>query len=186
METKIEKIPFGKAARIGNFKIWRSKYTLPGHVEDNNGVKPSKKQKMVIECINVSVLDGSFSVRIPQTFEMFAMLSLAYQWLHSGDKEERERGETFLRMAVPNMFYVSSICNGFFHHAVEMVTNAYANPSLLCDNEDGKSFIDETRETVDGFLSWHKEYEKYVSENEPTEQDIRQDELADEATKILS
>lgn len=174
-------IPFGRPARIGNFKIWKSKFTFDKDA-DGKKIKP----QIVGDCINVSILDDSWMVRIPQTFEMFGMLTVAYQWSKSDNAEERKRGLDYLRTAMSNIFYVSSICNGFYHHGVEMLTSAYAAPSVLRDTENGRAFIDDVKDTVSRFLSWREEFDKHVSASEPTEQDIRQEELAEKAADILS
>lgn len=173
-EKSIKQIPFGKPVRMGNFKIWRSVYAVG-----------KGKSKTDIECINVSNMDGTWYVRIPQTFEMFSMLTLAYQWSQSDDAGEREHGESFIRTVLSNMTYVSCICNGFYHHGVEMVTSAYANPSLLQDTEEGKNFIFDAKGTVKRFLAWREEYEKHVEANEPTEEELHREEIADEAMEIL-
>lgn len=187
-------IPFLKPARVGNFKIWKSKFELvidptdeqrKKVAEESNGKKKAVRQKMNIECINVSILDGSWSVRVPQTFEQFSMLSIAYAWSQSEDEEERKKGTDYLRTTISNMYYVSCICNGFFHHGVEMVTAAYANPSLLNDTEKSEKFILEANDTIKRFLVWREEYEKNVKENEPTEQELHQDELAEQAMNIV-
>lgn len=168
-------IPFGKPARLGNFRVWRSKLIVG-----------KGKTKSDIECINLSNLDGTWLVRIPQTFEMFGMLTVAYQWANSENAEERRRGDGFIRTALSNMAYVSMICNGFFHHGVEMVTAAYANPSLLNDTEEVKNFMLDAKDTIKRFLVWREEYERHVSENEPTEQDLHQEDLAEQAADILT
>jgi len=168
-------IPFGRPASMGNFRLWKS-HTVIGQ----------GKGKINVECINVSTIDGAWSVRIPQTFKMFGMLTVSYQWSQSEDMEERRRGEGFIRAALSNMFYVSSVCNGFFHHGVEMVAAAYANPTLLQDTEEGQRFVAGAKDTIERFLVWRKEYEKHVKENEPTEQDLHQEEIAEEAMGILN
>lgn len=173
-QTGQKGIPFGRPARIGNFRLWKSAVTI-GKGKAKNG----------IECINVSNLDGTWLVRIPQTFEMFGMLTVAYQWANSENTEERRRGDAFIRTALSNMAYVSMVCNGFFHHGVEMIAAAYANPSLLQDTEEGKNFIGDARGTVERFLAWREEYDKHVADNEPTDKDIRQEEFAEEAMDIL-
>ena len=173
-EDAVVGIPFGRPARMGNFRVWRSTVVVG-----------KGKAKTGIECINVSNLDGTWLVRIPQTFEMFGMLTVAYQWANSENTEERRRGDGFIRTALSNMAYVSMVCNGFFHHGVEMIAAAYANPSLLQDTEEGKNFIGDARGTVERFLAWREEYDKHVTDNEPTDKDIRQEEFAEEAMDIL-
>lgn len=173
-EDAVVGIPFGRPARMGNFRIWRSTIVVG-----------KGKAKTGIECINVSNLDGTWLVRIPQNYEMFGMLTIAYQWANSENAEERRRGDGFIRTALSNMAYVSMVCNGFFHHGVEMIAAAYANPSLLQDTEEGKNFIEDAKGTVERFLAWREEYDKHVADNEPTDKDIRQEEIAEEAMDIL-
>lgn len=174
-QTEQSAIPFGRPARMGNFRVWRSTVVVG-----------KGKAKTGIECINVSNLDGTWLVRIPQTFEMFGMLTIAYQWANSENAEERRRGDGFIRTALSNMAYVSMVCNGFFHHGVEMIAAAYANPSLLQDTEEGKNFIEDAKGTVERFLAWREEYDKHVKDNEPTEHDLHQEEIAEEAMGILN
>ena len=174
-------IPFGKPARIGNFKIWKSKYTFDKDA-DGKKIKP----QIVGDCINVSSLDGSWMVRIPQTFEQFAMLSLAYSWSLSEDKDEQVKGTDYLRTAISNMYYVSCICNGFFHHGVEMVTSAYVDPELLKENERGVAFLKDAKQTIERFLEWRKGYDAMVTAGEPSDRELHQDEIAEQAMEILS
>lgn len=162
-------IPFVKPVRVGNFKLWRSR------IGGRDG----------IEAINVSTLDGGWLVRIPQTYELFAMLSTAYGWSVGEDADARVRGEDFLRVSLSNMLYVSCICNGFYHHAVEMVTTAYANPDILRDRKSYKSFRRAGREVVERFLAWRDGYDKVVSESEPSDADFSLDEQAERAAEIL-
>lgn len=181
MSSAADSIPYGKPAEVGNFRIWRSKYVIPlkaaGACRRGGRVRTAD-----IECINISTADGSFLVRIPQTYEMFSMLMMAYKWSRSKDRRESEDGTAFLRCALSNMLYVSSVCNGFFHQGVQMVASAYADPSLLRDTENGRKFMEDARGTVSRFLEWHSEYEKNVATGEP---DDRSDEIAEQAMDIV-
>ena len=192
---KISMIPFGKPARIGNFKIWKSKFELVSDpteeqrrkvAEESRGKKKAVRQKVTIDCINVSILDGSWTVRIPQTFEQFAMLSLAYSWSLSEDKDEQVKGLDYLRTAISNMYYVSCICNGFYHHGVEMVTSAYADPDLLKENERGVAFLKNAKQTIERFLEWRKGYDKLAGTGEPSDRELHQDEIAEQAMEMLA
>ena len=193
-QTEQSAIPFGKPARIGNFKIWKSKFELVSDpteeqrkkiAEESRGKKKAVRQKVTIDCINVSILDGSWMVRIPQTFEQFAMLSLAYSWSLSEDKDEQVKGSDYLRTAISNMYYVSCICNGFFHHGVEMVTSAYADPDLLKENERGVAFLNDAKLTIERFLEWRKGYDELVAAGEPSDRELHQDEIAEQAIELL-
>lgn len=188
-------IPYGKPARIGNFKIWKSKFELVSNpteeqrkkvAEESKGKKKAVRQKVTIDCINVSILDGSWMVRIPETFEQFAMLSLAYAWSLSEDKDKQVKGTDYLRTAISNMYYVSCVCNGFYHHAVEMVTSAYVDPELLKENERGVAFLKDAKLTIERFLEWRKGYDEMVAAGEPSDRELHQDEIAEQAMEILS
>ena len=194
-QTEQSTIPFGKPARIGNFKIWKSKFELVSDpteeqrkkvAEESKGKRKAVRQKVTIDCINVSILDGSWTVRIPQTFEQFAMLSLAYSWSLSDDKDEQVKGTDYLRTAISNMYYVSCICNGFFHHGVEMVTSAYVDPELLKENERGVAFLKDAKQTIERFLEWRKGYDAMVAAGEPSDRELHQDEIAEQAMEILA
>lgn len=194
MERMTDAIPFGKPVRMGNFKLWMSNYllsTAPTEAEQRkysaeyDGKKKVKPKKTIVRCINASVLDGAFSVRIPENVEMFPMLSLAYQWYVGGTEEEKQRGLDYIRTVLSNMLYVSSICNGFYHRGIEMVSVAYTSPSVLRDTEEGGEFRKDVAETIERFLSWYDEYEKLAADGEPTADDIRSDELAEQAAAVL-
>ena len=60
-------IPFNRAVRVGNFKVWRSRVSLG-----------SGKDKTSIEAVSVSNLDGSWKVQIPSTSQMFGFIMQQY------------------------------------------------------------------------------------------------------------
>lgn len=167
-------IPFGKPALIGNFKVWRSR-TVVG----------KGRNKSDLECINISNVDGSWFVRIPATFEMFGMITVAFAWYNGENEEEKKRGEDFLQSSLSNMMYVSCICNGFYHHGVQMLTNVYANPDLLRDKKKFKALKKETEGCIERFLLWREEYERQMK-IEPTEKEQQQEEFAEQAAEIIS
>lgn len=168
-------IPFVKPVRVGNFKLWRSK-TVIGKGKD----------KLDIEAINVSNLDGTWSVRIPATFEMFGMIVAAYQWYNSDNDEEKKRGEDYLFTVFSNMMYVSSVCNGFYHRGVQMVSTVYAYPDVLRDKKKFKSLKKEAEGTIKRFLEWRKDYDEYLRSLEPSGKELMQDEIAEKAMNILN
>ena len=53
-------IPFGKAVRVGNFKLWRGNYVIG-----------EGKQKTTVECLYISSLDGAWMVRVNATSMLF-------------------------------------------------------------------------------------------------------------------
>lgn len=153
------KIPFGKPAQFGNYRIWRSKYPIG-----------KGKDKDFIDQINIGNLDGTWQVRIPATFEMYAILTELY-----ADEGKQE----ILAEYVNNMAFVTITGNGYFQRAVELVAIAYANPSLLTKKDkQHKAFVKNAEALIKAFLEWRKVYDERVKLDEPTEQDDRQDEIA--------
>ena len=153
------KIPYGKPARVGNYRIWRSKYPVG-----------KGKDKDFIDQINVGNLDGTWQVKIPATFEMYAILTELYS---------DEGNQEILADYVNNMAFVTITGNGYFQRAVELVAIAYANPSLLTrKDKHHKPFVKNAEALIKAFLEWRKVYDERVKLDEPTEQDDRQDEIA--------
>lgn len=174
MEDGVAAIPFGKAVRVGNFRIWRSNFTLDfmptcemlseeDRARLDRGEIRLKRQKENVECINISNMDGTWMTRIPQTYEMYGMLTMAWQWYNSDNAEEKKRGEDYFSTVLSNMSYVSSIGNGFYHQALMMVATAYAYPALLSDRKKSREFGREADSLVRDFLSWRKEYDRHMN-----------------------
>ena len=154
------KIPFVKPARVGNYKIWRTKATVG-----------KGKDKYDVEQICVSDLEGVWQVRIPETNVMFAAISGLYA-------DEGLAGS--LSTIFANMFMVSSIPNGFFHRAVQMCSALYFNPDLLRKKKERKDLVKEAKKLVEDFLEWREVYESQVKGNEPTEEQEHSDEVLEE------
>jgi len=153
------KIPYGKPANVGNYRIWRSKFPVG-----------KGKDKDFIDQINIGNLDGTWQVRIPATFEMYAILTELYA-------DEGKQGS--LAEYVNNMAFVTITGNGYFQRAVELVAIAYANPSLLTKKDkQHKAFVKNAEALIKAFLEWRKVYDERVKLDEPTEQDDRHDEIA--------
>jgi len=157
--SEASKIPYGKPARVGNYRIWRSKYPVG-----------KGKDKDFIDQINIGNLDRTWQVKIPATFEMYAILTELY-----ADEGKQE----ILAEYVNNMAFVTITGNGYFQRAVELVAIAYANPSLLTKKDkQHKAFVKNAEALINAFLDWRKVYDERVKLDEPTEQDDKQDEIA--------
>ena len=154
------KIPFVKPARVGNYKIWRTKTTLG-----------KGKDKYDVEQICVSDLEGVWQVRIPSTNGMFAAISGLYA-------DEGLAGS--LSTIFANMLMVSSIPNGYFHRAVQMCESVYFNPDLLRKKKERKDLVKEAKKLAEDFLSWRDVYDAQVKENAPTEEQEHSDEVLEE------
>ena len=185
MEKELAKIPFNKPARVGNFKIWRSKMELTFTPDitnkemDGKGRTVVRKQKELIECINISNLDGTWMTRIAETYEMFIMLMQSYGWYMSDNEEAKKRGEDYLTTVFSNMLWVSNITNGYYHEGVFMVGGAYADPTLLSDKKKFKSFKDTADRVIKDYLSWRKTFDK-VTQKELSKEELKKDEQVQE------
>lgn len=167
--TENTSIPFVKPARIGNFKIWRSKKIVG-----------NAKAKAKIEQISVSTIDGSWQVTIPETFEMFSMISDMYE-----EHTEERMGQ--ISFILSNMLYASCISNGFFQRAITICATIYANPTMLKEDDPSNAkLMKDVHNLIDGFLDWRKAYDEKVSGYEPTEQEIENEDRAEKMAKILT
>lgn len=191
-------IPFNKAVRAGNFKLWRIRQNIDWQptaedVKDDEtkellvaGKIRLKKRNVSIEAICVSNLDGTWQTRIPQTFSMFGTLSECYRQSVVAEKEEdRSAAMSQLATILSDMYYVSCIDNGYYHHGVTMLTAAYARPDLLRGGKEGRAFEKEAHETVKGFLGWRKEYDELMKRNAPTDEDMEREETAAAMTEQM-
>lgn len=170
MAVRNDVIPFGRAVRVRNWKLWRSRRrTTSGNVE----------------ALNVSTLDGAWSVCIPSTMEMYGFLCMAYKDYLSDDTSVKAMGEAVLSLVLSNIMYVSCIGNGYFQRAVEVCATVYAHPSLL-DKKDKehKVLVEDVKRLSKEFLEWRKTVVDAEVE-EPTDDDLRREELAGQAMDIL-
>ena len=167
-QTKKNEIPLGKPARVGNFKLWRSKLSFG-----------KGKEKVDIEQINISNLDCTWQVKIPATFEMFSMIK--YLFAERTDDTIADKSMSTLHTFFSNMLYASVIDNGFFQQAIAMCATIYANPGLLKeDDKNHEALMNEVKSLVSQFLAWKAEYEKRMEANAPSEEEMKQAEVAGE------
>lgn len=190
-------IPFNKAERVSNFKIWRTKSTItrvptPEEREEikkkSNGTRKAKSVSYPIECIHISNLLGGWSISIPQSMEMFGYLTQLYADWKNEEKTKEERDGSFnaLRTLLSNMLYVTSVGNGYFHHGVEIVSAIYARPTIL-DKKDEKHdyLINDVKRTCKEYQEWRAAYDAEMAKHEPTEEELKQDEIAEQASEVL-
>ena len=112
------KIPFVKAARVGNFKVWRSRITVSG--------MDSKS----VEAINVSNLDGSWKVQIPQTMMMFGTISQGFA------VDDEQRREQFLGAVFGNIYNISTNSSVALHDGLCFLTEMLTFPYMLLDEKE--------------------------------------------------
>ena len=159
------KIPFVKPARVGNYKIWRTKTTLG-----------KGKDKYDVEQICVSDLEGLWQVRIPATHEIFAVISELY-----ADETKTDALKAFMS----NWFYVTSVANGYFQRAVQMCAGVFFNPDLLRKKKERKDLDKEVGKLVKDFLAWREVAEAQMKSDAPTEQEQRNDEVLEEMLEAI-
>jgi len=161
-------IPYVKAVRVSNFKLWRTKHNLK-----------VKNQKLTIECINISIPDGLWSVRIPATFEIFAMIRDLYAMSQSDNDIDKAFANSHLPTFLNNIFFASSVGNGYFHSGLSLVAKVYTEPASLNDEK----FREQVKNFCAAFSDWVEKNRQDAKE--PTDAEMHQDELAEQAMKIL-
>lgn len=112
-------IPFGKATRVGNFKLWRGNYTL------GRG-----KDKTDIECVHVSSIDGSYMVRIPATSGMFSFICNQYA---TTDPDMRDN---ILGMVFTNFYNIVTTPSPVLHDALFFLTEMLTFPYLILSEDE--------------------------------------------------
>lgn len=186
-------IPFVRPARVGNFKIWRSKYQMSAYPkldeEEAKRVVAEKgkvrKEKIDVECINVSNVEGTWKVQVPSTFEMFGVLSSLYSDYTSANMNVRERAKNVFFTVLGNMMYASCIGNGYYHRALDMVATCYAHPKLLTeDDAQHADLLRDLENLVKDFLAWREKWDAAAAANNSEEADKR-DEIAEQAQEII-
>lgn len=192
-------IPYNKAVRVGNFKVWRSKYVVA-----------SGKEKTSVDCLHVSNLDGSWMTRIPSTEAMFGYICRQYAVFDENIREQ------MLSVVFGNMIKVCLIPSAALHDAfsflVEMMAFPYnllsekemekrmkGNMKLLgVDKQKAKEHISkmiELRRQLYELIEKKKtayidEYERQQHERwekeEEAQKQLEQDEIAEQAMGVLT
>ena len=112
-------IPFLKAVRIGNFKLWRGNCTVG-----------KGKEKTAIECVHVSDLEGSWSVRIPATASLFSTICNGYATV-----DEKLRDD-FLGMVFTDIYMMSTSGSEALHDVFHFVNEMVNYPYLLLPEKE--------------------------------------------------
>lgn len=192
-------IPFGKATRVGNFKLWRGNYTL------GRG-----KDKTAIECVYVSSIDGSYMVRIPATSAMYGFICNQYATTDPNIKEN------ILGMVFTNFYNIVNTPSPVLHDSLFFLTEILSYPYLILPEDEMRKRMaerlrisgmddDKAIKHINKMAEYRKqlweliekkkdalivEYELQMSErmaNEDEEQKIlEQDEFAEQSLKTLS
>lgn len=114
-ESEKKSIPFTRAVRVGNYKIWRSRFYLG-----------KKKEGMSVECLNVSNLDGTWMTRVASTSSMYGLILQAYG----------EDAEKVLLGILSNMMQVCTSSSPYLHDAFFILTQMMTYPYMLLSEQD--------------------------------------------------
>ena len=192
-------IPFGKAVRVGNFKLWRGNYVLAGG-----------KDRTSIECVHVSNVDGSWMVRIPSTSTMFGFICGQYATV---DENLRDN---ILGMVFTNMYNACLTSSPALHDGFWFLSEMMTFPYMLLSEKEMEKRMKENmkklgvdKEKIKTHVSTMIEYRKdlydlierkkkaYIEEyerqqaerwasEESAQDELHHDELAEQAMEILS
>lgn len=111
-------IPFVKAERVGNFKLWRSKYSLQ-----------SGKDKTMVDCLHISNLDGSWMIRIPSTMTLYGTICQGFEL------PEKQRNE-FLGMMFGNIYAIGTSSNEAIHYGFNILFEMMSFPYLMLPEKE--------------------------------------------------
>lgn len=192
-------IPFGKAVRVGNFKLWRGNYVIGKGNEKTN-----------IECVHVSNLDGSWMVRIPSTSDTFCFICSQYATFDDNLREN------ILGMVLTNVYNLSTIPSVALHDGFWLLSEMMTYPYMLLSEKEMEKRMKENmkklgvekskaKEHISKMMDYRhqlyalierkrnayiEEYERQQAERwarEPEELErLHQDEIAEDAMKILN
>lgn len=108
-------IPFVKAVRVGNYKVWRGKYVL-GQVK--------------IDCLHISNLDGSWMMRIPATMSLYGVICDGYA------TEDEKLREQFLGMIFKNIYTIGTSASEALHDAFSILSEMFIFPYLFLSEKE--------------------------------------------------
>lgn len=198
-ENKSLQIPFVKPARVGNFKLWRSKSTFG-----------SGKDKVNIEVINISNLDGSWKVQIPQTSQMFGFISQQFATVDENIKDN------MLGMVFTNMLNITLTPSPALHDSLFFLTEMMTYPYMLLSEKEMTERMEKglkefgwdkvkRKEHIGKMVEYRKQlydliekkksayiedYERQQAERRAKEEEslksLEQDEIAEQAMEVLN
>lgn len=138
-EDKKNLIPYQKAVRVGNFKLWRSKSVIAYMPSDEERAKVREEskgkmkavgKKVDIDVLNISNLDGSWKTQIPSTMTMYATICAGFA---TTDPEQRDN---FLGMIFTNIYNISTCSSEALHDAFFFLSEIMAYPLMLLPEKE--------------------------------------------------
>lgn len=191
-------IPFGRAVRVGNFKLWRGNYVIE-----------EGKKKMPVECVYVSNLDGSWMTRIPATVPLYGIIIRSYATVDENIREQFLAGEVF-----SNLEAINTSGSVALHHSFRMLYQALHYPFIFMtekeltswvknnfdagDKKDMKKHLDNLlserkefydmieKERRDYLDTWEEQRAKIKESEDEAQKQLEQDEIAEQAMDILN
>lgn len=161
-EKKERKIPFGKPAIIGNYKLYQTKLRL--------------NKKETISAIIVSDLGGLWKVQIPEKYLMYRAITDLFG---SGDDRDIE----ILFSFITNFNFCTSISHGHFQDFLILAVYGYRHPEVLekgYEPEDKKflsydEFFSRVKGCVEGYKEFVAEQEKEMErQNKEVEKAVKE------------
>lgn len=147
--------------RVGNFVV--RECNVPTLGEEDWSLSDAQIRKKVrsgeigvVECFEVSSLDGAWMVRVMPGSQMHVLLSQAV-------KSGADAGREWLELVVTNLMQVSLIPNGYFHQGLLLLSAAYYAPELLKGgmfSRERRAFAKDVKRVREGFLRWYEESER--------------------------
>ena len=138
-----------------------------------------------VPCIQVHNTDSSWLVRVAYDGEMYSILDvLLREYAQFGDAESLEA----LKSIFLSWQMVTGISNGYYHAAVMMLAEVYADPSLLRGgffSKKSRAFRKRVDALRDKFLAWSKEY-KSLTDKKEASLDMEDEADADYAVRVLT
>lgn len=143
-EDKKNLIPYQKAVRVGNFKLWRSKSVIaymPSDEErakvreESKGKKKAVGKKVDIDVLNISNLDGSWKTQIPSTCSLYSVIISGYATADVKIREQFLAGEVF-----SNLEAINTCGSVVLHHSFKLLFDALSYPVLFMTEQEIKDW----------------------------------------------
>jgi hypothetical protein len=143
-EDKKNLIPYQKAVRVGNFKLWRSKSVIAYMPSDEERAKVREEskgkmkavgKKVDIDVLNISNLDGSWKTQIPSTCSLYSVIVDGYATSDEKIREQFLAGEVFSDMEI-----INTCGSVILHHSFKLLFNALNYPVLFMTEQEIKDW----------------------------------------------
>ena len=143
-EDKKNLIPYQKAVRVGNFKLWRSKSVIAYMPSDEERAKVREEskgkmkavgKKVDIDVLNISNLDGSWKTQIPSTCSLYSVIVDGYATSDEKIREQFLAGKVFSDMEI-----INTCGSVILHHSFKLLFDALSYPVLFMTEQEIKDW----------------------------------------------